>query len=139
MMMACWFTIACCCWAKTAFWASGGERMRNTVNRTQGWEIMFDVFFFSYFSSHLMNQVLQVLLQQQEATSRLPQEGPSQLWTHANTHIHQFPVSFSLCLLNLPMIDCVKMLKFFQCEYLWVCVSVCLCLCLTSRWRWGTR
>lgn len=89
MMMACWFTIACCCccWAKTACWASGGEEEKHSKQeeRTQ---IMFDEIFVLVFLFTLdTNQVLQVPLQQQEATSCLPQEELSQLWIHKHTHI----------------------------------------------------
>lgn len=49
---------------------------------------MFNYFFFIVFFTLDTNQVLQVPLQRQEATSRLPREGLSQLWIqqHQNTH-----------------------------------------------------
>lgn len=49
---------------------------------------MFDEIFVLVFLFTLdTNQVLQVPLQQQEATSCLPQEELSQLWIHKHTHI----------------------------------------------------
>lgn len=83
MMTACWFTIACCCWAKTACWSPRGE----TVSKQdEGMETLFGVFVFYIFTVMSdTNQVLQVPQQRQEATSYLPQEGLSQLWTQAQT------------------------------------------------------
>lgn len=138
MMMACWFTIACCCWAKTACWASGGEEEKHSKQekRTQ---IMFDEIFFLMFLFTLdTNQVLQVPLQQQEATSRLPQEGLSQLWIHNYTHITILSILSKWVLLHMlmmhgaievpPVCGCVPMSKLYSALYLlstilWECLN----------------
>lgn len=84
MMTACWFTIACCCWANKACWASAEEQEEHS--KQEGWtQITFDEFWVLMFLFTLAtNQMLQVPLQQQEATSHLPQEGLSQLCRYAN-------------------------------------------------------
>lgn len=123
--MACWFTIACCCWDKTACWASGGETQK--IGWRDGkWCLMsFSLIFLFTLDT---NQSLQVPPQQQEATSRLPQEGLSQLWlqkTQKTKHTHkQISVKFHTCLFYRTW--SMRIVTSFQCEYVSMCLSVCL-------------
>ena len=59
---------------------------------------LFSIFFLRFVITLDTNQVLQVPLQRQVATSHLPQEGLLQLWTQTHTHMHQTYVKFIVCL-----------------------------------------
>lgn len=88
----------------------GGDTQVNSTERKITFEFL--IFFLSIFDT---NQVSQVPRPQQEATSHLPQEGLSQLWTK-NKHMQ---ISKRVCFIALA--NDLEIVRFLQIVY--VCVS----------------